>query len=239
MIMKKLILSLMLVSTVMLCAQESKETSNTVLVTSSVSKEYKPDYYKVFVNFKEYENVNPDDQKVTRFNISEVEQSLNKKLEELSVKSSSLEVVNLDKNNTQAQNIYGYNANYTATQKREISKTISFDVKTVKELEKVFSTLRINGVSNVYAQPMISNETQLKIENELLQMTMEKARSKANKLEVLMGKKLGEVVTVSEETVMNQDQMYINYNNYYRNVGYMNNGTCSKTMTVKVTYAIE
>ena len=236
--MKKLILSLMLVSVATVYAQENIEIPKTVLVTSSITKDYQPDYFDISVTIKEYENVNPDDQKVTRFNINEVEQSLNKKLEELSIKSSALNIDNISEATPQ-QNMY-MNGNYTATQKREISKTFTFQLKTIKEVEKAFSILRINGVINVYAEAKITSETQLKIENELLQLAMEKAKSKANKMETLIGKKLGAVNSVVEETIMNNEQAVMNYNNYYySNNVYMNNGYCAKTLTLKVNFSIE
>lgn len=236
--MKKLILSLLLFSTAALCAQETKETPKTALVTSNVTKDYQPDYYKVIVSIKEYENINPDDQKATRININEAEQAVNKKLDELNIKSNAVEVINVGETYAM-QNAYNFNANYTATQKRELCKTISFQVKTNKELEKVFIALRINGVSYVSAQLMFTAETQIKIENELLQMGMEKARNKANKLEALMGKKLGEVISVWEENNAYMAQGPIDYNSYYANIAYTNNGSCTKTLSLRVSYKME
>jgi uncharacterized protein YggE len=67
-------------------------------------------------------------------------------------------------------------------------------------------------------------------------MAIEKARIKANTLETLIGKKLGEVESISEANDKQEAQVIYNYN--YNN-NYMNQTSSLKTMTLIVNYSIE
>lgn len=235
--MKNLFFTLILSSGSVIYAQDKNIVPKTIEVTSSVSNEYQPDYYEISVTLKEYENINSEDQKVTRINLADVEQAVYKKLDEIGIKSTSIEVGNLYENYAN-QNNYGYaNVNYTGTQKRELSKTFEFQVKTIKELEKTFLALRINGVNDVQALPTFTNEKQIEIEKELLKDAMEKAKIKANTLELLTGKKLGDVNSVSEQHANIQNQTIYNYN--YGNNKYWIDGNCTKSLSLIVNYSIE
>lgn len=236
--MKKLLLSVMLFSFSMLSAQESDQTERTIQVTSNISMDYQPDFYKITVTIKEYENTDPIDQKVTRFSIEQVEESLQKKLKELNIKPNTLDIVNIYETRP-VHNMYGYNSNYTATQKREIEKTVSFNIESIDQIENMFSTLRINGVTQVYASPMFTAESQLKIENELLSIATEKARKKADILSQQTNSKIVNILSIEEVTLSSSEQGIVGFNYNY----YANNSPCSnainKTITVEISYTIE
>lgn len=234
--MKNLILTVLLFSNISINAQSNVENQKTAKVTSTVTKEYQPEFYEVSVTIKEYENINPEDQKVVRINIGDIEKSVFKKLEESGVKISTIIIDNIIET-TPIQNNYGYmNTNYTSTQKRELSKTLNFQVKNNTELENIFLAMRINGVQNVYATPTFTDEKQLEIEKELIKMAIEKARIKANTLETLIGKKLGEVQSISEAGDKQDAQVIYNYN--YNN-NFLNQTSSLKSMTLIVNYSIE
>ncbi|MFM7022275.1 MAG: SIMPL domain-containing protein [Flavobacteriales bacterium] len=235
--MKKLILSLLILSSAAVVAQDTKVNPNTAVISSDVSKDFTPDYFKVNVSIKEHENIDPNNQKATVITITEVEQNITKKLEELNVKANTIQIVNVQETYVHSNGM-AYNGNYNGTQKRELSKTISFEVKTTKELEKVFVALRLNGVIYIHAQPMFSKESMIKIENELLELALEKARAKANKLETLTGKKLGEVVSMNEQVAYIEGNYTVDYNYYYAN-NVNRIGSCTKTLMLNVSYELK
>jgi uncharacterized protein YggE len=232
--MKNLILLITLSSSLMVFGQNETTNTKSVSITTTVSKEYKPDFYIVSLSFKEYEQVNPENQKVTRYNLSEVEKNIMQKLKELNIKESTIENVGISES-VNLQNNYIYNQNYNSTQKRDLNKIIKFKVNSMDELEKMFNTMRINGVSNIYATPKFSQEKELEIEIELQKMAITNAKLKAKEMEALIDNQLGEIIRVEKGMNPSYSAPIYNYNNY----NILNLGDTTKYICLKITFEIE
>lgn len=236
--MKATLLTLAIATVFYSFGQEKEFNQKSITIVSNISKDFVPDSFKVYVNLEEYEHVNAEDQKVTKIVMEEVERSVYKKIEELGIKQKEVKIANISE---VQQNPYNYNLNqnYVTTQKRELSKVLLFQVKSVKDLERTYILLRLNGVKNVAALPVFSAETQHKNEQELIRLAMADARKKADEYAAIIGKKLTTVLTVSEQLAYGEALTAVNFNtNYYQNY-YGNNGVCQKSLSLSVTYGID
>lgn len=220
--------------------QEKEGMQKSVTIVSTISKDFVPDSFCIYVNLEEYEHVNPEDQKVTKMTMDDVERSVYKKIEEIGIKQKDVRIANIAEIQPNAYNYnYNLNQNYVSTQKRDLSKTLTFKVKSQKDLERTYVLMRLNGVKNVVALPVFSTESQQKIDQELIRLAMTNARKKADEYAVIIGKKLTNVLHVSEVNVYGEAQTAVTFNtNYYQNYYYGNNGVCSKSLHLSVTYEI-
>lgn len=245
--MKKLMLAILITGSTLAMGQNVVTTtdvvnnelnkSNTVTVNVNFTKDFTPDYYNVRVTVQEYDHIDPNNQETKLITIADIEKTFYEKAKSLDIKKSDIEVLSVLE--TKLYNNYN-NGNYNSTQKRKISKSYSFKVTKMEELEKVYKAMRVNGILNVRAETKLSEANQIKADEALINEGVIKAKKKAAVIADQTNVTIGAVSNVNENSYApyNYNNQIYNNNYNYNNI-FQDMSKIKKSITLSVTFEVK
>ena len=197
---------------------EISETKNTLTIHSNAHIVKSPDLVTIQITLTEYVHTDPTSQETTSIELSTIKKTLLEKLKELGVDESALKFASMLEGN----NHYNYNnsfaINYNTTQKKSLSAAYNLKwTASEKELQRLFETLRFNGITSIVLQCDYSDELDAEIRQELLESCIKEGKKDALIAVEALNMKLGEVVSLSNYTNENNMPVYSGGNIYYNN----------------------
>lgn len=184
--MKKISLIAFLIcfSTIFLKAQE---LINKIEVEGQAEIEVEPDYFEYTINLQEYYKT--ENEKVT---IEILEKSLVKAVEEIGIKK-----VNLTINSVQGSRRYSADnkpANFLE------SRNYILKIKSINDINNLLPKLDKMGLTGTSLNKM-TNKMQVNFEKELRKKAINDAKEKANSIAESIGKKIGDIILISESEI--------------------------------------
>lgn len=188
--MKNIIISLLIVFSLSLSAQNEKTGLRSIEVNGSAEMEVEPDEIVLVIGIQEYweeefeENSEPEDYK-TKVPLAEIEDELIKKMRKAGI----------DKKNVKVKNV----GNYWRQRGKEFlfSKQLKVELNDFSKINDLIDILDAKGIRNMNIGELRNSKinkfkTQVKIE------ALKNAREKAKVLVESLGEELGEVITITE-----------------------------------------